>query len=507
MKKVFCMMIVLVLILGCSTNLTRVEALTMDELVGTVTEDATHRTVSLEDSFEEDTVIVVLTNTESLSFKNYGPEDFPEISCISVAEVAPYTMAATEDTMAELETATRMGTVTAGTLSTNAALSSMVSEVNSFNRILTLTLAEPGKQQVLDAIAALNTREDVLYAQPNYIMELNATGSNDAYFFHQTALSAANVPAAWDYTTGSSGVYVGVLDSGVDVTHIDMSTRVNTTLSRDFVGDDYSATEDPIGHGTKVAGIIGAQGNNEVGIAGVSWNATLVSLRVANTAGYVNSVRACSAVDYAADTLRTADPDIRILNMSFSLSKVESSKDTTNNWDVFYAQAKAYGALGGLIVCAAGNKGLNTDNSSYTTYPACFTKDLGCIIAVGALNSSGSIKSDSNYGSTSVDIFAPGENILTCYPKSRCTAKTCDSASHLANGYHYMSQTSAAAPMVAGVAALMLSVNPNLTGAQIKEILIFEAAYSSGLDGKCVSDGKLDAYAAVTEAYNQYYTR
>ena len=128
------------------------------------------------------------------------------------------------------------------------------------------------------------------------------------------------------------------------------------------------------------------------------------------------------------------------------------------------------------------------------------------MISVGSSNASGMKSTSSNYGSTTVDVFAPGENILSCYPTAMCAGHTSSTSGHKAVGYHYLSGTSMAAPYVTGVVALMFAANPNLAVGDVKYSIRITADTFSAFEGICVSGGRINAYAAVLEAIARDYT-
>lgn len=152
-------------------------------------------------------------------------------------------------------------------------------------------MKHPGKKNVLKIIKKLEKKEYIKYACPNYIYTIDAVEDtatqeetaavpNDPDYFAQFDLNQISAPDAWNITTGSGNVLVGVLDTGIDRTHPDLSSRVSTTLGKNFTDDGLGIFVDQVGHGTHVAGIIGAAGNNGTGISGVCWNVTMVSLKV-----------------------------------------------------------------------------------------------------------------------------------------------------------------------------------------------------------------------------------
>ena len=343
-----------------------------------------------------------------------------------------------------------------------------------------LTLDQSSKQHVLDMIKILEKREDLYYAFPDmYLMldgvsDLDMTLPNDPQFtdddIKKWGIEKIMLPDAWDYTTGSPTVRVGIMDSGIDVTHPDLENRVNTSLSRDFLTDG-SGLEDSIGHGTPIAGIIGAQGNNELDCVGVCWNVELVSLKVASSTGSVSALAAAQAISYAENN------DIKIINASFSYGFYN---------DTIPVLERAIMEYSGLYICTAGNGNKNTDLSENIRYPRC--SNFVNTIIVGASTPTDTKRENSNSGANTVDIFAPGENIYTTMPNGAITGM--------------VGGTSFAAPYVAGVAALMLSYNPDLTPAQIKAIIMNTAdtVYKNGenvFGDKCVSGGRLNAYEAL----------
>ena len=425
---------------------------------------------TLQGDFADDSVLVVLDNEESLRFNEYTPSDFSNINCISVTNLMPYSTAMVK---AQIENAT------------NASATDISIDVSSFEQILCIKLAEGGKDKVAAAIKTLQGIEGVKYAGPDYIMTLCNTTPND-YPTNATqkwALEKIQMPKAWDITTGSNSVIVGVIDSGIQGTHPDLSQNINNSLCRDFTSGvevaEYSPT-DPFNHGTSVAGIIGAKGNNNIGMSGVCWNVQLVSLKAFGTDRTGKSSNTILAIDYARRQ------NIPLLNLSAAW------EDYRPGFEEYYDEALDTAILNypGLIVCAAGNG--NRSVEDIDIYPVnCSYQNK--ILCVGASTQTDEKQDDSNFGPTAVDIFAPGENIYTC------------TTTGYASGFY---QTSAATPFVTGVAALMLSMHPTLTALEIKEIIIATADYSAALNGKCVSNGRLNAYDALRDEshYGHHYS-
>lgn len=317
----------------------------------------------------------------------------------------------------------------------------------------------------------------------------------------QWAISKIELDKAWNMSTGSPTILVGVMDFAVDNEHPEISYNYNNELSKNFTANVDGL---PSEHGTFVAGIIGAETGNSAGIAGVCWDVDLVSLRVDASSAANDIQKVFDAIDYASNN------NIKILNMSFAYSINDLTNEQINDFKTRIEN------FNGLVVCGAGNSGQNIDLSNNYIYPACF--ELDNLITVGATNSN-DLRStwmkdgdvlQSNYGKSKVDLFAPGIDILSTIPESACDNSCIDNPNHYSNGYHYDSGTSFASPYVAGVAALLLSINPNLTPKQLKQILLSSVDPIASLSDECVSGGRLNAYSALysihsTHNYNYEY--
>ncbi|HKG98413.1 MAG TPA: S8 family peptidase, partial [Pyrinomonadaceae bacterium] len=300
---------------------------------------------------------------------------------------------------------------------------------------------------------------EVEYAEPNFEIELDATDGplvpvlpRDPQFTEQWALAnsgqrggkqGADISAtlAWATTTGSDKVVVAVLDSGVDYTHEDLAQNMwvrpagMAPYHDDELGtiDDlngYNAidnTSDPMdenGHGTHCAGIIGAEGENDLGIAGVNWKVQIMPLKFMNAGGFGTTKDAIEAINYVIER-KKAGVNVRIISASWG-----STQKSRALGDII---RKAY-ENDILFVAAAGNASTNNDRSPH--YPSSY--DVPNVISVAALDRNDQLASFSNYGVKSVAIAAPGVDILSTW---------------LGNAYEEKSGTSMATPVVAGVAA------------------------------------------------------
>lgn len=299
----------------------------------------------------------------------------------------------------------------------------------------------PGREA--QAIADLLARGDVEYATFNYHIE--ALGDpNDLYYNSQWALNNTgqtggtpdadiNAPEAWNLHTGSSSVVIAVIDTGVDLDHPDLAAKIT---SGSQAGYNYitpgSPPDDDNNHGSHVAGIAAASTNNGIGIAGVSWGAEIMPLKILDSAGSGGTYNLSLAIKYAADH------GAKVINMSLGGGCGSGWPDVEEA--VNYAVSK-----GVVLVAASGNVG-----SSTVYCPAA----INGVIAVGATDSGDVRAYYSNYG-LALDVVAPGSSIYSTIP----------------GGYGYKSGTSMASPHVAGLAALLRSFAPSLTPDQVQSII------------------------------------
>jgi large repetitive protein len=359
-----------------------------------------------------------------------------------------------------------------------------------------LVTAEPG-QSVPAAVAELERSADVVYAEPNLIRRAQAT-PNDPFFpdlwgLHNTGTPSGtpdadiDAPEAWDLATGSPNVVVGVVDSGVDVTHPDLSSVIwanpgesgglasngldddDNGLTDDWRGwdwvDDDNLPADEADHGTHVSGTIAASGNNATGVTGVSWDSRVMPLRMLNADGDGTVADLILAYAYAGAkgaqivnaSLGGADPS------NAELDAIQASPNT-------------------LFVVAAGNGGADGvgDNVDVAPeYPCAYA--AANIVCVAASNRNDGLASFSNFGSTSVDLAAPGVQTRSTVP----------------GGYSLSSGTSMATPHAAGVAALIWSLKPGASVAGVKAALLDGTDSKTAFAGRTVSGGRLNAHRSL----------
>ncbi len=380
----------------------------------------------------------------------------------------------------------------------------------------------PPRLGVERAIAAIARRPGVVFAEPNWKITTTAV-SNDPFYTTNSRLwgmygddqPTATGPSgttnqfgsqaekAWAAGfTGSQTVYVGVLDEGIDINHPDLRANiwvnpfetvgdgidndrngyVDDVHGWDFYNRDNSVYDGGTGdrHGTHVAGTIGGVGGNGIGVAGVSWNVTMIPLKfLGPNGGYTSD--AIKALDYLTD-----------LKVRHGLNVVASN----NSWGGGGYSSALHSAIirganaGILFVAAAGNAGVNTDVSA--NYPSNYSTLQGtsttraasyeAVISVAALTSSGGLASFSNYGANTVHIAAPGVSINSTLP---------------GNSYGAFSGTSMAAPHVTGAIALYASAHPNASAAEVRQAILSSARPTASLAGKTVTGGRLDVAAAL----------
>ena len=346
-----------------------------------------------------------------------------------------------------------------------------------------------GAASVSQSISALADMSTVLYAEPDYIVTTDATTPNDADFgllwgMHQASDVDIDAPEAWDLSTGSASVIVGVIDTGVDYNHSDLVNNMWTNPGEipgngidddsngwiddvygiDAVNDDGDPMDDHY-HGTHCAGTIGAQGNNNTGVVGVNWNVSIMALKFLSAFGSGSTSDAITCIDYAAD---------------------KGAHLTSNSWGgggFSQGLKDSIENAGTIFVAAAGNN-YGNNNDIYPHYPSSY--DSPQIVSVLSTDASDSMSDFSNYGPSSVDVGAPGSDIWSTAPFNR---------------YQYLSGTSMATPHVAGLAALLMAHEPALKSdpAALKSRILNTVDEVASLSGKCVTNGRINAFTALNE--------
>jgi len=355
-------------------------------------------------------------------------------------------------------------------------------DTENFNQILQIKLPENSKENVINVIKQLEEIDGILWAGPNHygnsaLQPANANGTRYPQQWGLHGTHGIQAETAWDITTGNRAtVRVGVIDSGLDA-HPDLNAnRVNE--GGDFVNmanlnNNIPGTlrADPSGHGTQVAGVIGATGTVADGVAGVCWNVQLIPLQVSiwsSNAWRLDTAATARSITWAANN------NVDVLNLS-------------GTWTAEpVAIRNAISNFNGVFVAAAGNgdaNGNGINNDTTRIWPSDYSRGQtfsNRVISVGAINSAGNRTTWSNYGAESVSLFAPGNGILT-------TA--------VGGGYSSVNGTSFAAPIVAGVAALIKSTYSSATGVEIKNAIMFGS--DAALSTLCVAGGRLNAYKSL----------
>ncbi|KXY78336.1 MULTISPECIES: S8 family peptidase [Bacillus] len=345
-----------------------------------------------------------------------------------------------------------------------------------------------------ELIQKLNKIPNIEYAEPNYIV-YPAASSNDSYYNYLWGLKNIgqniqgsvgipnidiNVEKAWTKTEGSPNITIGIIDTGIDINHPDLKNSIwknpgeipgdgidndkngyiDDIYGWDFVNNNnsvYDGTGDS--HGTHVAGTIAAAKNNTIGVAGVAPKVKVMSLKfLGNNGGTISN--AIKAIEYA---------------------KNKGVKITNNSWGGGGFSQTLYSAIqqsNSLFIAAAGNNGNNTDQTPM--YPAAY--NLSNILSVASITNKGSLSSFSNYGKTSVDVAAPGTDILSTLPN---------------NSYGFYSGTSMATPHVSGVAALIQSAYPSYSPIEIKNKIMNNTSPLSTLTNKVLTGGLINAGKAL----------
>ncbi|MCX5771877.1 MAG: S8 family serine peptidase, partial [Candidatus Hydrogenedentes bacterium] len=397
------------------------------------------------------------------------------------------------------------GTDSSARASAHAAAGTSVAHAYQFIPVEVVRI--PNGAQLEQVAAAYANMPNVAFAEPNYRVHAIAI-PNDPMFDQLWGLNNTgqtggspdadiDAPEAWDISTGSTNVIVGVIDTGCDYNHQDLASQMWTNEpelngipgvdddangivddihgAKWINGDGSPSSGDPMddyGHGTHTSGTIGAAGNNGAGVAGVNWNVRIMALKFLDSGGGGWTADAIAAVEYAV---------------------LKGANLTSNSWggggyDQSLKDAiDAAGAAGQLFIAAAGNGYTNTDG--YPNYPSCYESPN--IISVAASDHN-DLKADfSNYGVVTVDLAAPGVDVLSTVP---------------GNGYAAFDGTSMATPHVAGVAALLLSIAPGTDPLTLKEWILDSVDVLPQWSGVVLTGGRLNAANAVMIAGTPWLT-
>jgi subtilisin family serine protease len=350
----------------------------------------------------------------------------------------------------------------------------------------------PKGVSVDEGIAAYQKITGCLLAQPNFIYKIFNT-PNDPQFGSLYGMTKISAPAAWDVTTGNTGVIVADIDTGIDYNHQDLAANmwsnpgeiqnngidddsngfVDDYFGYDFINNDSNPTDDH-GHGTDTTGTIGAVGNNSVGVVGVNWNVKLMALKTHAGDGNSTAAAVIAAFNYVT-MMKNRGINIRVTSSSWGGAPEAAGYD-----QALKDAIDAAGNVGVLNVFAAGNDGRNIDPAP--SYPASYNSPS--ILSVASSTSTDARSSFSNWGLVSVDVAAPGSSILSTFP---------------GNSYGTISGTSMATPHVAGAAALLVGLNANLSPASLKATLINTVDAVPAFNGLVVSGGRINVSRALTQ--------
>lgn len=350
----------------------------------------------------------------------------------------------------------------------------------------------PSNVSVADSLAAYRANPLVMYAEPDYRVHLDLTPNDPQYSnlwgLNNTGQTGGtpdvdiDAPEAWDITTGDPNTIVAVIDTGVEWTHPDLAANIWTNPGEtpgdgidndgngfiddihgyDFVNNDGDPRDDH-GHGTHVAGTIGAVGNNSIGVTGINWHVQIMGLKFLDAQGGGEISDAVRALNYAVQM------GAHVSNNSYTGGGYSQA--------FFDALAAAQNA-GHIFVAAAGNATNNNDaNPEYPT-----NYELDNIVSVAAVDHNDHIASFSNYGATTVDLAAPGVDITSTW---------------INGGYNTISGTSMASPHVAGVMALVRGQHPEWTYRQVIDQVLNTVDAVPALGSKTITGGRLNAAGAV----------
>ncbi len=378
------------------------------------------------------------------------------------------------------------------------------------NAVLLQTPTTWGYSQILNAVEGISGFRSLI---PNFVIHTlshsAATIPDDPRYTEQwdmdntgqssgTPDADIDAPEAWDITTGSSSIVVGVIDTGVNYLHPDLAANMwtnpgeipNDNIDNDNNGfvDDYYGFDfinndsDPMddgGHGTHVAGTIGAVGDNGFGVVGVNWDVSIMALKFLGTDGG-STADAIEAINYATMMKTTKGINIKLTNNSWGGGPFEAA---------LFAAIQANEQAGMLFVAAAGND--STNNDLIPHFPSNY--DLPNIISVASTNHNDVLSSFSNFGATTVDIAAPGGDSPASTTGGDILSTWWPGAS-----FESIQGTSMASPHVAGVAALVWASCPTATYQAVRDAIYAGADPLPSLSGLVATGARLNAFGALT---------
>jgi subtilisin family serine protease len=360
------------------------------------------------------------------------------------------------------------------------------------------------------ALARLRSDPAVAYAEPNYLQHGDATPNDPSFSLQwgdsntgqaiptQNQEEVLGAPAnglagaddralrAWSVSTGSRSIVIGDTDTGVDYQHPDLAANIWTnpggiggcaqgTHGYNVPGKNCNPMDEDTtynGHGTHVAGILGAVGNNSVGIAGMNWQTAILPLKWMQNASSGETSALIEALQWLV-AAKQAGVNVRVVNDSDTFFGTARSEALSN-------EIETLGANNILFVASAGNTGNNNDEVAVQRYPCSY--DRANEICVTATNSNDQIPSWANYGPHTVDLAAPGVSIYSTLREGK---------------YGYLTGGSMAAPQVSGAAALILSVSPSLSATALKADILEHVDKLASLEGKVITGGRLDVCKAM----------
>ena len=363
--------------------------------------------------------------------------------------------------------------------------------IKILNQQLGLYVLHSPSRPVAELIAAFAGRLDLAYAEPNFTVKHVAI-PNDPYYDQLWGIQKIGAPAAWDVSLGGRNMVGAIIDTGISYNHPDLAANIwsaPTAFTITLNGVPFSCPagshgfnsiamtcdpDDDNGHGTHVAGTIGAVGNNGVGVVGVNWNASIMGLKFLDSTGSGAVSNAIKSIEFAIQVKRffagTSTPvNIRVLSNSWGGDGFSQS---------LLDEINSAGANDMLFVVAAGNAAVNADITPF--YPASYGS--ASQITVAATDSNDILAGFSNYGLTKVHLAAPGGSILSTFK---------------GNSYATLSGTSMATPHVSGAALLVAGACPSLTSAALKTTLLSNVDPLSNLIGVTASGGRLNVNRAI----------